>query len=93
MNNSRKLVRTKQVTKWRKGDPHLINGGDSGLSMEGAREIAEFFGRSDTTIYDWIHKGLLPAAKLPNGHWFTNKSLLLEWLMANNEAELEARKS
>lgn len=79
------------MTKWRKGDPHFINGGDSGRSMEGAREMAEFFGRSDSTIYRWIKAGYFPSAKLPNGHWFTNKSLLLDWLFANSEAEIEAR--
>lgn len=31
-------------------------------------EVAEWFGRSERTIYDWIKQGILPCVKDPTGH-------------------------
>ncbi len=41
----------------------------SGGIIVGVEAIGRVFGRSRSTIYRWIEREALPAAKLPSGHW------------------------
>ncbi len=58
----------------------------------GVAAIGRVFGRSRSTIYRWIEREALPAAKLPSGHWAITPSLIDSWLLARNRAWRDQRK-
>lgn len=58
----------------------------------GMAAIGAHFGRSRTTIWRWITREGLPAAKMPGGHWAITRSLIDQWLLARNRAWIEGRK-
>jgi hypothetical protein len=77
------------MARWKRGQWHKTN--RNANILEGIPSIAEFLGKSYETTRRWIfHKGL-PAAKMPNGVWFTHKGLILQWIYASGQAQLKER--
>jgi hypothetical protein len=53
----------------------------SGAVIVGLDEIGNLFGRSRWTIARWIRTQGFPAARLPDGKWFTTMGLIEAWTM------------
>jgi hypothetical protein len=47
----------------------------------GLDEIGSLFGRSRWAIARWIRTQGFPAARLPDGQWFTTMGLIEAWTM------------
>jgi len=78
------------MPKWKKGDP-IAQPNRNPNMLEGIPSIATFIGKSYNTTLRWISHHGLPATKTPSGRWLSHKGLILQWMLAGNRAELEAR--
>ncbi len=47
----------------------------------GLANIGKVFGKSRWTIRRWIEHEGFPAAKLPDGHWVTDRELIRRWIV------------
>ena len=47
----------------------------------GLEEIGHRFNRSRWSVARWIRKEAFPAARLPDGRWFTTMGLIEAWCM------------
>ena len=56
--------------------PH--NGGGAIVGLE---QIAALFGKSRWSVARWIRNAGFPAARLPDGTWFTTRSLIDAWVL------------
>ena len=50
-----------------------------------ARELAEYLNISKITIYEWAHRGKIPAFRLGH-HWRFRRSEIEAWLARNRQA-------
>lgn len=53
----------------------------------GLDAIGAMFGRSRWAIARWIRSEAFPAARLPDGSWFTTQSMIEAWLMERNQRD------
>ena len=51
----------------------------------GLANIGEVFGKSRWTIRRWIEHQGFPAAKLPDGHWVTDRELIRRWILVRRD--------
>ena len=47
----------------------------------GLEAIGRLFGRSRWAVARWVRKEGFPAARLPDGRWFTTMGLIEGWIM------------
>ena len=47
----------------------------------GLADIGKAFGRSRWAVARWIRREGFPAARLPDGRWFTTMGLIEGWIM------------
>ena len=59
--------------------------------ITGLDGIGAIFDRSRWTVRRWIRDEGFPAARLPNGVYFTTPSLIDAWVLARREADLERK--
>ncbi len=85
-------IRRKDGTlrSWRLGDPVRVNRINPSI-LEGLPAIAQFLGKTCPTIKKWILNDGLPCYKNPSGFWTTHKGLIMQWMLAENHAELRGR--
>ena len=53
----------------------------------GLDRIGALFGRSRWAIARWIRTEHFPAARLPDGSWFTTVDLIATWAMERNRRD------
>ena len=51
-------------------------------TLEGIQAIADYLGKSYSTVHKWIKYHGLPAMISPNGEWFTTKAAINAWVVA-----------
>ena len=52
-----------------------------GKAIVGLEQIAALFGKSRWSVARWIRNAGFPAARLPDGTWFTTPSLIDAWVL------------
>ena len=55
--------------------------------LEGIPAIAKALGKSESTIWRWIHYHALPACLTPGGTWLTSYGLIDAWILARNNLQ------
>ncbi len=59
---------------------------ETGISV-GLDEIGGRFGRSRWAVARWIRTHGFPAARLPDGRWFTTMGLIEAWIMERHDRD------
>ncbi|MCI0530290.1 MAG: hypothetical protein L0Y56_22830 [Nitrospira sp.] len=57
-------------------------------TLEGIQAIADYLGKSYSTIHKWIKYHNLPAMISPNGEWFTTKAAVHAWIIATGSEDV-----
>ena len=58
----------------------------------GLDDIARYMHVSRRTVRRWIDDISLPAAQTPAGTWITTTHLIDQWILAMNQAQMEAKR-
>ena len=55
--------------------------------LVGLEAIARMFGKSRWSIACWIRNDGFPAARLPDGKWFTTMGLIEAWVLERRKSD------
>jgi len=57
-------------------------------TLEGIQAIADYLGKSYSTVHKWIKYHSLPAMISPGGEWFTTKDAINSWIIATGSEDV-----